>query len=235
VTVTAATSYHHVRPTASSGKLPISLTFPCQLANLLRKTLRIIGILCLARPARAARRTRPPYAAALAPERRAAATTPGRGRPGPRRSRGAGAGAAGVADGLLGRPTAAPAFHSNDLVVQRPQVHPVRRPRFEVVLDGDGAAGSRGVPHGDVLVEGRCAHDGRLVDTLVLIDRVGPSIARDRPLHLAKGGRAVGVLYDVVLNKGVGGPAIDGEEAGSARGRERTTKANGAAMVSVNG
>jgi hypothetical protein len=104
-----------------------------------------------------------------------------------------------------------------------------------VVLDGDGAAGSRGAPDGDVLVESRGAHDGRFVNTLILPDSVGRSIARDRPLHLTTGGRVAVVLHDVILNERVGGPAVDREETGTAADRKRTTKGNGTAMASIDG
>jgi len=82
-----------------------------------------------------------------------------------------------------------------------------------VVLDGDGAAGPRRVPDRDILVEGRRAQYRRVVDTLILPDGVGPSIARDSTLLRTRLSDAHLVIDDVVLDKGVGGPAIDGEAA----------------------
>ncbi len=95
-----------------------------------------------------------------------------------------------------------------------------------MILERDGAAASAGRSDGDVLVEGCCPHDGRLVDTLVLPDRVGPSVASERPLDSALGWGVQRVLYDIVLNQGIGGPAIDGEKTNSTSSTETTTECN---------
>ncbi len=142
---------------------------------------------------RAAGRTRPARAAALAVERGAArptATGAARGLGGSRWRAAGGGGAAaaggaaatGVGDALLGRATAAPALHSDDLEVHSAQVHAGGSPSIEVVLDRHSATGTTRLADADILVEGRCALDGRLVDTLILPDGVCAPVRGDSAL-----------------------------------------------------
>jgi hypothetical protein len=68
----------------------------------------------------------------------------------------------------------------------------------------------------DVLVEGRRAYNGRLIDALVLPDSVGASVTGERSLlRAARGDSNVG-LHDIILNKGVRAPTIDGKTSKTA-------------------
>lgn len=94
------------------------------------------------------------------------------------------------------------------------QLHAVRGPGVEVALGGDGsAAGTLVTPVADVLPESGSASDGRLVDLLVLPDVVDGAVAGDLAdlLALSRAGAVAGVLLDVVLDQGVGGPAVEGD------------------------
>ena len=77
-----------------------------------------------------------------------------------------------LTNGLLHSATAAPAFCSHNLEVLCAQVQANIRPSVEMIRDGDSTAATSRSSDGNVLVEGRSSLDGRLVDTLVLIDRV---------------------------------------------------------------
>lgn len=95
------------------------------------------------------------------------------------------------------------------------QVHAELLPGVEVARGGDGsAAGTLLLPVADVLPEGAGSLDGRLVDLLVLPDVVNGAVAGDGAhlLALRAAGAVGGVLLDVVLDQGVGGPAVDGDE-----------------------
>src|SRR4029077_10763496 len=63
--------------------------------------------------------------------------------------------------------------------------------------------------------------DGGLVDLLVFVDVVGGAVA-GHLAHVGAGGGwgAVVVLHDVVLDQGVGGPAVEGDQGGAAGGVE---------------
>ena len=101
------------------------------------------------------------------------------------------------------------------------QVHAELGPSVEVALGGDGAAaGPLALPVGDVLPEGAGALDAGLVDLLVLPDVVDAAVAGDAAdlLALCATGTVAGVLLDVVLDEGVGGPAVDGDEDGASAG-----------------
>lgn len=102
-----------------------------------------------------------------------------------------------------------------------------RGPSIEVVLHSNSSAGPGRVPHGNVLVEGRCALDGRLVDTGILPDGVSGSVAGDGSLDGTLCWVVVVVLHDVVLNQWVGAPAIDGKQASSAVDTKRAAKVDG--------
>jgi hypothetical protein len=129
-----------------------------------------------------------------------------------------------VADLLCGNALAAPAFHSNNLVIKRAQVQTEVSPCLEVVLDSDSATLTRGISDREILVESRCA-DNRpvLIDyTRILIDYVLRFIARNRPLYSAKARRIKGILNNIVFNKGVFAPAIDRKKGSSATNSKST-------------
>jgi hypothetical protein len=87
----------------------------------------------------------------------------------------------------------------DNLVVERAQIQAVALPRVEVVRRRDRAARALVLAHADVLPEGRgAAHDGRLVDLLVLVDVVGRAVRGDRANEGAADVVRV-VLLDVVL------------------------------------
>lgn len=90
-----------------------------------------------------------------------------------------------------------------------------------MVGNGDGTAGTWGLTDGDVLVEGGGADNGWLVDLLVEPDVINRSVRGDSAL-VGAGGLVTGVgFHNVVLNKWVLAPAVDGKETDAA-GRERT-------------
>jgi len=95
-----------------------------------------------------------------------------------------------------------------------------------VILKGDGATAPSRRSDRDILVEGRRSLNRRLLDALVLPDRVGRSIARECALHGALLRRVRRILYDVVFNEGVSSPSVDGEKAYSARDGESTIQIN---------
>src|SRR5262249_14435582 len=99
---------------------------------------------------------------------------------------------------------------------------------------GDRAAAGRRGTDRQVLLEGRRALDRGLIDLLVLIDVVRPTVTAHRALEGAGGGRgAVVVLHDVVLDQRVGRPAVQGDQRGAARGTEAAGEADGVAAAGV--
>lgn len=119
------------------------------------------------------------------------------------------------------RTTALVTLSGNNLVVEVAQVHSQLGPSIEVVGSGHSAAGTLALADGPVLVEGRSALDGGLVDLLVLVDVVGSAIAVDGTLVGHARPRVVGtiVLEDVVLDEGASSPAIN-SKVGITRGVE---------------
>lgn len=119
-------------------------------------------------------------------------------------------------DGVLGLAAGvAPALGGESLVVVGTKLHAELGPGVEVARGGDGAAAGPLVHTvADVLGEGGGTNNGRLVNLGVLPDVVARSIASDRAhlLALSRSRAVGGVLLDVVLNKGVGGPSVDGNE-----------------------
>lgn len=99
---------------------------------------------------------------------------------------------------------------NNLVVVLRPQVHAVGSPGIEVSSNIDGSAGAVVLADGPVLMEGR-----ELVVADCLKDVVCASINGDGALEDRRGRGVVRpqALHDVVLDKGVSGPAVDGEVA----------------------
>jgi hypothetical protein len=91
----------------------------------------------------------------------------------------------------------------------------VGSPGVEVARSGDSTAASALVDAvADVLGEGGGTLDRGLVDLGVLPDVVDGAVAGDLA-HLgalSRAGAVGGVLLDVVLNEGVGGPSVDGDE-----------------------
>jgi len=125
-------------------------------------------------------------------------------------------------DGVLGLASSiAPALGRESLVVVLAKVKAKLLPGIEVARGGDGsAAGTLALPVANVLPEGAGTLNGGLVDLLVLPDVVDGAVASDSAdlLALGRTGAVVGVLLDVVLDQGVGGPAIDGDEDGTSLG-----------------
>jgi hypothetical protein len=141
-------------------------------------------------------------------------------------------------DGVLGvSGSVAPALGGEGLVVVGAEVHAELGPGVKVARGGDGAAaGALLLAVADVLPEGRGALDRGLVHLLVLPDVVGRAVAGDRAHLLALcGARTVArVLLDVVLDQRVGGPAVDGDQDGSALGAGGAVELDSTAnMVSV--
>lgn len=100
-----------------------------------------------------------------------------------------------------------------------------------MILHSNSSAGPGRVPHGNVLVKGGRALDGRLVDASVLPDGVSASVAGNGPLDGALCWVVVVVLHDVVLHQRVGAPAVDGEQTGSAVDTKGAAKVDGPART----
>lgn len=81
-----------------------------------------------------------------------------------------------------------------------------------MVASRDGSAGTFRCADRPVLVEGRSANDGRLINALAPVDVVSPSITSNAAQHRCASGRIIrAVVFDnIVLNKRVFGPAVDG-------------------------
>lgn len=107
-------------------------------------------------------------------------------------------------------------------------------PRIEVVAHSDGTTGALLLADRPVLVEGLGAVDGRLVVAGSLVDVVGGAVGGDGAETLGARRRVVGakVLDDVVLDKRVAGPAVDGQVA-VAGGVELTRVGDGASRTGV--
>lgn len=88
-------------------------------------------------------------------------------------------------------------------------------PGVKVTARLHGAAGPLVDADRPVLVKGPYAVDARRVVTSALAEPVGATVAGHRTQGRGIGRRVVGaeVLDDVVLDKGVAGPAVDGEVA----------------------
>jgi hypothetical protein len=121
-----------------------------------------------------------------------------------------------AADGVLGVTAGvAPALGGEGLVVVLTKVHAELLPCVEVARGGDGSrAGALALPVADVLGEGGGADNGRLVHLGVLPDVVDGAVAGDGAHLLALSGSSAvaGVLLDVVLDKRVLGPSVDGDK-----------------------
>lgn len=135
--------------------------------------------------------------------------------------------ASALAERDLSRATAAPTLDGHDLVVQRAKVHARLRPCIEVVLHGNRTARPGALEDRDVLVEGRGALNGRLVDLLVLPDIIGATVTRHCTLVRAHSLVSVVNLHDIVFNERVGAPAVHRKDTNT-RGREGAAVGDGA-------
>ena len=93
-----------------------------------------------------------------------------------------------------------------------------------MVLKCDSAARPLRRPDGDILIEGRCALDGRVVDKLVPANRISRSVASESPFDTTLLRRITRIFHDIVLDYGIGGPAVDREETYSPGDREGAIK-----------
>lgn len=116
-------------------------------------------------------------------------------------------------DGDLGVTSGEVTLGGNNLVVVLAKVHALAGPGVKVSLHIDGAGRALVLTNRPILLKGPGAIDGGLVGTGRLSDLVGRSIRGDGTLVLGLGRGVVGaeVLNDVVLDKGVAGPAVDGK------------------------
>lgn len=125
------------------------------------------------------------------------------------------------------------ALGRKNLVVLRAQRHTLRRPRIEVVSDGDGARSALGVADGPVLRKGCSSLDGWSVGALGGVEGVAAAVTLDaadfgasragvcrdiseyRAEYTSLAILTVGAvrLDDVVLHQGIRHPAVDGEVA----------------------
>jgi hypothetical protein len=74
-------------------------------------------------------------------------------------------------------PSISPSLRTQRLVIQRPQIHACLSPCIKVVRHSNSAATRSHTPsYRNVLPEGRCASNGRLVNLLVLPDIIGGAV-----------------------------------------------------------
>lgn len=102
-----------------------------------------------------------------------------------------------------------------------------------MIRNSNRATRSLGVPDRDVLVERRRADDGRLVDARVLPDGVARAVTGDAAFDRAARGKAIVVFHDVILDEGVGAPAVDREQANAAADTKVATERDGAIALTV--
>ena len=79
-----------------------------------------------------------------------------------------------------------------------------------MIRNGHRATSAGALADRDILVEGRGALNGRLIDLLVLPDLVRGAVAREGALLRARFRIPDRIFHDVVLHERVGGPTIDG-------------------------
>jgi hypothetical protein len=114
----------------------------------------------------------------------------------------------------VGRPRALVALAGHDHVVPGAEVEvALPLPLVKVLARVDGAADALVAADGPVLVEGRRAQDGRLVDAPGLVDVVGAAVVLDgaEPRRAGRRVERAVRLDDVILDEGVGGPAVQSE------------------------
>jgi hypothetical protein len=102
---------------------------------------------------------------------------------------------------------------SNDLVVVLTKSHALAGPRIEVGLHVDRTAGALVLTNRPVLLKGRGTINGWLVGASALGNFVRAAVDGDGTLVLGlrRGVVCTEVLNDVVLNKRVASPAVDGK------------------------
>jgi hypothetical protein len=75
-------------------------------------------------------------------------------------------------------PSISPPLRTQRLVIQRPQIHSRLSPCIKVVRHSNSAATRSHIPsYRNILPEGRCAHNGWLINLLVLPNIIGGAIA----------------------------------------------------------
>lgn len=116
-------------------------------------------------------------------------------------------------DGDVRLPSTLVRLRRNNHVIMVTKGHPRRRPRVKEGPRVDGPAGPQVPADGPVLLEGGGTVDGRLVGAGALVEVVRAVIGLDGAAGLTSttGVVLAHVLDDVVLDKGVAGPAVDGE------------------------
>lgn len=130
-----------------------------------------------------------------------------------------------TSDGVLGVTSSiAPTLRGQGLVVVGTQIQAELSPCIEVALRSDGStAGALALPVADILGESRRSNDGWLIHLGVLPDIVYGAITGDGAdfLALSRASTVAGVLLDVVLDKGVRGPAVHRDKYGASLGLSR--------------
>lgn len=128
------------------------------------------------------------------------------------------------------RPTTLIPLRRHNLIILRPQIHPIRLPRIELVPHSHSATNTLAAPDRPVLREGRCADDRRGIGAFCGIHVVSAAVAAELTfVGQACGGvvRSVGfddavgcqwalleVRYEeiiLVLDQGVCCPAVDAQ------------------------
>jgi len=128
----------------------------------------------------------------------------------------------------IGASTALVSLSSDNLVVVLTKVQSISAPGIEMVLHVDRSSSTLALTDRPVLLEGAGSIDRWLVNTGGDVDVVASAISRKATLVLSAAAWVVcsKVLDDIVLDKWVAGPAINGEVAISLWA-ERTTVVDG--------
>ena len=141
--------------------------------------------------------------------------------------------ASSVADRLRGSAASAPALNGDDLEVESSEIHSGSGPGPEVVLNGDGAARTAALAHRNVLIKGARAHNGRLIDALILPNHIGAAVTGNGALLGARWRIAARVFNDIVFHERVLGPPVHGQGAQATADAERAAVGNGTACKSL--
>jgi hypothetical protein len=114
----------------------------------------------------------------------------------------------------------------NNLVVVLAKVHTIARPGVEMILHVHAATNALGSAYRPVLLERSCAIDRRLVGAGRNRDIVCAAVSLEATLALRTTAGVVGAVgfNNIVLDKGVSSPAVDGKIA-------VTLRIEGAAIV----
>lgn len=110
-----------------------------------------------------------------------------------------------------------------------PELHPLLRPSIEMRLHIDTTAAALRLPDTPVLLKCAGAVDAGLVDARAERDVVDAAVGGDGAFALGVGGGVIGTVGfdDIVFDKGVASPAVDGEVTVALRG-EGTAVVDGA-------